>query len=877
MDLVAYTSRKPATSESDSSMVDVPGESNESTDGKHQQTTADDSSWLAFQDCTIAFAIDISGSTEGHILDIEREAVSTISSLLTPTAQSRSRVIPWNSTTEPVTIVANLPYLRSYGGTCPTSLARRSESRHTIQNSTLWVLLTDGVIDKNEYQQFAHELALNSLHGVACIIMVFGDTRRRPAHCNISVGVSVFAAVPDCLFLYVDQKSGIVYLMQCSGRFTQILEVQGKAQPELDAKVRWADLPQIDLHDLIRVSVPVPRKLGKEELALQGGLVINLENLWSGRDLGEETIDQIFRHDDNLRSIMLTSQTRGRVESFQKWLKPFLNPENLRFAVKLEDGGESMKAIKTMLEEMQTVGITEPRKVELQLRLKNAHERNQVNLFNELRTISNKARRKGTCDEALSRSSGPVHTGQSISRVRSCVPSYSDENLDDWDFDQFVSRRGTTPSSSKAGGETDPLSDVIPLFTTGFFKIVEPNSSFDETCDLCARPNSTLVLFLRQPPSKVSTPGFPAAKSVSKIAYPLAMGNLPETDILTEYICCDSCSFLLAQSGKTPTGEDISCILPLVSYDTNGPAYLKQLRLAFDARFADLDAVMVFLAVLLTAKERVPAVAENELWHRAVTWLCRNLMKDVQHSETPSLYFLKTGPVANPTSIENVFLSDIQGIYQRDAWEGIFGYPLEGFVTLMLALNCMQPQPDLPHGIENVIWQRFLFALTEQYHEYRGVKGPLLHVAMTTLIFNVDPSEVRRPRIGVGSITSSFQDVARSMLGDTRPCPRILLGLDALETSPLLNASDIKVWQKLKEKFDWIDAAAGYAIGSFVHHLARTGTAQTSAQAHFAELKQQKALRAVFLQPWQIDAEAAKSLVGDLPWMDKEGGAQNDE
>ena len=528
------TSKKPVISEpeSNSSMIDVSEESNESADGEHQQTTTeDDNSWLAFQDCTIAFAIDVSGSTEGHILEIEREAVSTISSLLTPAAQRRSRVIPWNSTTEPVTIVTGLPSLRSYGGTCPTSLARKSESSNTIQNSTLWVLLTDGIIDANEYQQFAHELAINNLHGMACIIMVFGDTRRRPAHCNISVGVSVFAALPDCLFLYVDEKSGIVYLMQCSGRFTQILEVQGKAQPELDAKVRWADLPQIDLHDLIHVSVPVPRKLGKDELALQGGLVINLEDLWSGHDLGEETIEQIFRHDDNLRSIMLTSQTRGRVESFRNWLKPFLDAGNLHFSAKLEDGGKSMKAIKTMLEEMQTVGITEPRKVELQLRLKNAHERNQVSLFNELQTTSNKSRRKYACDEALSRSSGPVHTGQSISRVRSCAPSYSDENSDDWDFDQFVSRRGTTHSSSKAGSQADPLSDVIPLFTNGFYRIVEPDSSFDETCNLCARPKSTLVLFLRQPPSKVSMPGFPAAKSVSKIAYPLAMGNLPETDI----------------------------------------------------------------------------------------------------------------------------------------------------------------------------------------------------------------------------------------------------------------------------------------------------------------------------------------------------------
>ena len=213
-----------------------------------------------------------------------------------------------------------------------------------------------------------------------------------------------------------------------------------------------------------------------------------------------------------------------------------------------------------------------------------------------------------------------------------------------------------------------------------------------------------------------------------------------------------------------------------------------------------------------------------------------------------------------------MFLNDLQGIYQRDACEGILGHPLEGFVTLILATGFMQTKPDLPHGIGNVIWQRFLFALTEQYHEYRGVNGPLqTHFAMMTLIMKLDPSEVRQPESGIGSITTSFRDVAQSTLGDRRPDPRLLLGLDALEKSPLLKVSDIKVWQRLKEKFQWIDTTAGYAIGTFVHHLARIGTTQTSAQAHFAELKQRKALRVVFLEPLKVDAEAAESLVKDLP------------
>ncbi|ERF73685.1 hypothetical protein EPUS_00938 [Endocarpon pusillum Z07020] len=858
MDSEGSISTKMVNFEPEDTKVDTLQDSQEPK-AEQQQVADEDDSWVAFQDCTIAFAIDTSGSTLGNTLNIEREAISSIWSLLTPLARSRSRVIPWNSTTEPVISITMLPNLRSYGGTYPTSLVQKSESRNTIKSSTLWVLLTDGIIDASEYQQFAKDLALHGLHGIACIIMVLGNTRRSPWDCDISVGVSVFAAVPDRLFLYVDDTSEIAYLMQCSGRFTKILEVQGKKQPVLDTRTLWFDLPQIDLKDLVYVSIPVPRKLGKIELALQGGLVINLEDLWSGQDLGEETTDRIFQHGDNLRSIMLTSQTRGHVESFQNWLKPFLEPGNLQFSAKLEDGGEAIRTIKAMLEEMQTVVIPEQLRVELQVRLRTAHEQNKVNLLKQYEGKRKKSsHRRKSGNSANERSHEPVHQGRFLSsRTIGGLTPDSDEDSDTWKTDKLVRKDRITPSSSTAGVQEVRSSNVVPLFTNDFFKGTEPGRSFDGRCNLCASLDSTLVLFLRDQPSKLSTPGFPAVSSVSKLAYPLAMGTFPETDILSNYACCDSCSFLLAQSGHTPTGDAILCVLPLVSYKINSPAYLKQLRLAFKMRFGDFDTLMVFLAVLLTAKERVAPVAEKEIWHRG------NLLTLDANSTS--------------MSIENVFLNSVRSVYQGNAWEAFFRYPLEGFVTLMLALDCMQSQPDLPHGTENVVWQRFLFALTEQYHEYRGVNGPVLtHVAMTQLIMEVDPRDVKQPRPRVGSSMRSFRDLARNMLGDRRPDSRLFLDLDTLKLSPLLKASDIKIWKRLKDKFEWIDTAAGYAVGAFVHHLARGGTTQTSAQAYFAQLMSQKALQIVFLKPSKIDAEAAEGLVGDLPLMDKEGSTQNE-
>ena len=408
--------------------------------------------WVAFENCRIAFAIDTSGSTEGHTLNIEREAVSAMWKLLTPTAQSYARVIPWNDTTESVVQISGLPNLRSYGGTSPTALARTSSSRSTIQNSTFWVLLTDGIINRWEYQAFAQDIATHNLHGIACIIMIFGHTNTTPSNCNISVGVSVFAAVPDCLFLYVDSTSGIMYLMQASGRFTQILEVAGKSQPVLDANTQWFDLPKVNLKDLTHVSIPIPRKLGVNDLALQDGLVINLADLWSGKDLGEETIDAIFAHDDNVRSIMLTSQTRGRVDAFQSWLKRFLEPG----AVQFKDGGEAMRKIMAMLEEMQRPETTEQRRIELEQRVTKSEESAGVSRATSMMALSKRragptglhptmpirraprasnsrtssADRYRSSRKASSLAERPVHTAEALSSMSSDVRDEGDDSLE---------------------------------------------------------------------------------------------------------------------------------------------------------------------------------------------------------------------------------------------------------------------------------------------------------------------------------------------------------------------------------------------------------------------------------------------------------------
>lgn len=370
---------------------------------------------------------------------MEQDAVSKIWSLLTPAAQGHSRIITWNSTTEAVVAMSEIQSLKSYGGTFPTALMADRVSRGTIQKSDLWVLLKDGKIDSAEYQKFAQQIAFNKIHGITCVIMIFGDKSQTPSKCDISVGVSIFATVPDCLFLYSD-LSGIVHLMQCSGRFTQILELQRKPQPVLNSKTRWSDLPNVQLQKLANVSIPAPQRLGRDEIALQNGSVINLEELWSGRNLSEEIIDCIFEHDGNLRSIMLTSQTRNRVEEFQNWLKPFLEPGN---AVSLEEG-EVMTSIKAMLQEMKTE-ISEERRAELEEKFSITHD--EYTTFREAR-MSRENERSTTSRSAMARLSKLPSRGQAISTLRDDSIIESDEESFDLISDWHAGGKESTSTES---------------------------------------------------------------------------------------------------------------------------------------------------------------------------------------------------------------------------------------------------------------------------------------------------------------------------------------------------------------------------------------------------------------------------------------------
>ena len=135
----------------------------------------------------------------------------------------------------------------------------------------LWFLFTDGEIQDNFVQDFAVSTAEQGLHGIACVVVVFGKcSTAHPANCDISVGVATYAVAPDYLFLFHDIPTGKLSILGAKGCFKKLLSQSGSSyvQPNLSRYTTWAELPHITYEDLSSIRISPPKKVTRDEMAL---------------------------------------------------------------------------------------------------------------------------------------------------------------------------------------------------------------------------------------------------------------------------------------------------------------------------------------------------------------------------------------------------------------------------------------------------------------------------------------------------------------------------------------------------------------------------------------------------------------------------------
>lgn len=412
------------------------------------------------------------------------------------------------------------------------------------------------------------------------------------------------------------------------------------------------------------------------------------------------------------------------------------------------------------------------------------------------------------------------------------------------------------------------------LFNLGFLKLVLEEDAFHGTCPLCATENSTLALLLRDPPSIRVTSGFPASGSNSVVAFPLAVGNFPETDIISPLICCDACSVIAAENGKIPSGDRIICALPLASYSLNKGAYESCLRKALHEKFDSENVPSVFISILYMRAQRIrgSSTSRDKLLIQAIEWACSDLIRSAHCADSLSTSSLAKGPVTLApleevlTKTANEALGSVSNVY--------YEYPMEGFIIMTVILDTLaKSDPKLRPTLEQTVFQRLLFHIVEQFYSHLKDHGPVTtHILMSQLLIQ-DSAKRDRPPGSKERKGSSFRNLAgltRVIFGDRKALIlKLSIGIELLATTPLFARETLSLFKKLGPLFDWIEVKSGHAVAVFLHYLYRYKVEGKSPKSHFQQLGTHPKLGKVFLDPSDVSARTVEKLIELLPPLEE--------
>lgn len=704
---------------------------------------------LPFSECKTAFALDISGSTAGKVLRVERSAIEAISDGLAAVRKRDSQILPWNNRSRRILTLDELDTTESAGGTDPTVILTDLPSKRVLMGSDIWFLLTDGEIDGDLIRNFAHEVGVARLHGTACVIVVFGSFLERPVMCNISVGQSVFAATPDCLFLFHDFESGKVYILQCKGAFRYLLP-NGNNRIVVTHSTRWEDLPNFSYAQLHKMLVPKPRQPEADTLILSGGRLLYLDDIYND-SLGESDTQLLLSRSEDLDTLILTAHTRGRADDVRKWVsRQRLQNRDLVWMDRPDEHGATAKLIRALVNELRSAQDHSlgrpPRRTDgedeiaskietLQGLLRDCHRKNWEAFCSASNIKSRRHRERNNeldvVEGGLNVLSPPEPAYSPAYGPHLSPPSCSPTEYYQSQVSRKAARPGYAPVAPPSPQMNRPLSEQSLVYLKGFEAIRKCKTLYEQelvggvydTCGFCRESKVILCLLLKAPPD-IRTEGFPALGSKSKHRYPLVLGNYPETDVVSSLVCCDACSHFLLQFGETPAGERLVAALPLVPLhrEINKSTWFTTLTRAFENRFHDEILISVLLSAIsstindLSSSDTPTSDLEISILNQAFHHVA-SLSASSGITSPSSMYTTSTGN-GSLGSLRSEVSRALTSMEEADCQ--LLFYPLDGCVVLVQVSEALDP---IGSDIQKFVWLRILFHFSEKHFALRVSTG----------------------------------------------------------------------------------------------------------------------------------------------------------
>ena len=839
---------------------------------------------IAISEITLTVAVDCSSSTRGRVLEAEKNAIRRISGLLSREAQQRVVVLPWNDEAESVLALDEMDDLFGAGGTDPTTLIRDRHHRQALLNSSLWVLLTDGEIDEYLIKDFAMGIGNVGLHGTASIVVCAGHATKTPALCNISVGKSVFAVAPDCMFVFHDVPTEKVYILQCKGRFKALLP-STKQNIVLDQGTTWEELPQISYEDLRDFDVPERRELSCDTVLLTSGKTFDLNDVY--KDILDASItNEILSNDDDLKTLLLTAATRGRKEDVKKWIsKKKLQISDLMWMPRPDLGQRSCQTVEKLIEAMRNSNTSDI--TNLKRNLQSAHEANWNKFTTIISTEKENARiREVVIADATARLKlednpltppSPVLLGP-VSPMLTETSYSLPQPTPTEDYPERRYHRNRSPSRCvdiRLSGSRNPYRAVPPrpsldvIFTQGYkckVRETDPGFSssseyFEGNCTMCNRTAQVMALILRKPEDDELTANYPQPQQDAKHKFPFVLGNFPDVDITSSEIYCETCSVYLVRHGRSPKADCILGALPLVrtqgkDYGINLKSWTETLTKVFEGRFHESITLSVFLSVLYNTLDDLMAVdsSENTILIRAIRWTCRNLLQAIQVFRDTTSVPLGESPLADDGSSSpprsSAPLGEIIPQLVGNALRGhgpLLTYPLDGFLILIFAARDIDNENCKRESLRCVVWLRIAFHIAEEHYTSMLKDG---NEKARSNLFQL--LHARHPEAKPG--TSSQEMLLR----------KSPITLASLENTHLLSSDDLETFRRTGTLFTHISSKCGAASAVYLHYLLEFSQMYSNAIECFEALRKEKALRKVFVAPEEVNLGQAVDIISRL-------------
>ncbi|KAM6485348.1 hypothetical protein HDV62DRAFT_285697 [Trichoderma sp. SZMC 28011] len=846
--------------------------------------TGDVEASAAFRESKICIAVDMSGSTYDGALEAEKHAIRSVCSLIPRGMHENITIIPWNDQSHKPRPLSGLDTLSSEGGTDPNVILDDPECRLFLQDAGFWFLMTDGEIADSDVHKFARNLSDYGMHGKACIIAVFGEKVMKPSDCHVSVGLAVFAISPHVAFLYTDSETHKTSLLATKGCFSNLLHA-GKRNPKLDYDTTWDDLPRVSYEDLTRVSVPAAQTLGKDEIALQGETRINIPALLEQETVDENIMRQIMLNEDNIKTVALAVRLRGESDKLAKWLDKVdkkLDQEESEEHYEATMDSQLLKDIAANLDAPETgqpqrllrkaTAVKLPRRASLASTPSPSYGQHVPMYSRESTTLGYPSRIRQNSFEM-----------RIISNNESCDSPQG--NLSGGAFEYLDQPPSNPPQSSLGSWGDDCQSYRAPpeledfkrdgglnLAVAGFLRPAQEDDQFLCNCPICNRERTVLALVFKTSPRSTVTENFPKVGCLAKLIYPLTMGNYPETDIIADTIACDSCAASMAKAGVTPLKEQVTTVLPLVSYSRNQDPWLQTLNIATERRFNKADLPQVFLGILITKRERlVSDPSKLALLQDALRWASIMIPSEVVLQGGKSQYATQFGA----GQLQEVILRNFRDSLLADKFPQLLSYPLDGFIVANAALsNSSHARVLTQEKRKSIVMLRFLYHLLENCRTYEQDNGLVqLHAAKALVLLMDDPSGPRSlfKWTSLRYFSFSFDSVEdmRKYMMERIVMNRYRLSLtitDLLDT-PLLSAASLAGFRRLGPLFSWIESEAGHSIAVFVHYLLRLDVGKCPPDTQFRKLRERSEVKEALDDPGLLSARHVERLIKPLPLL----------